>query len=120
MCLILYSYDVQLNSAEKTEIPNSLCSDPTFDYVTKCMESVSNNAPSVESLCRRELQDEFTFVQTALGRIEVDFIRLEVQKNEMKGKLLELEAKETAIAKKLEETHGQGTLDLGTGEFTKQ
>tara|TARA_Y100000034_G_scaffold115458_1_gene152606 strand:- start:375 stop:677 length:303 start_codon:yes stop_codon:yes gene_type:complete len=68
----------------------------------------------------KQLQDEFTFVQTALGRIEVDFIRLEVQKNEMKGKLLELEAKETAIAKKLEENHGQGTLDLGTGEFTKQ
>jgi predicted nuclease with TOPRIM domain len=68
----------------------------------------------------KQLQDEFTFVQTALGRIEVDFIRLEVQKNEMKGKLLELEAKEVSIAKKLEETHGQGTLDLGTGEFTKQ
>ena len=68
----------------------------------------------------KKLQDEFTFVQTALGRIEVDFIRLGVQKNEIKGKLLELETKETEIAKKLEETHGQGTLDLGTGEFTKQ
>ena len=68
----------------------------------------------------KQLQDEFTFVQTALGRIEVDYIRLEVQKNEMKSKLLELEAKETDIAKKLEKDHGQGTLDLGTGEFTKQ
>ena len=38
----------------------------------------------------------------------------------MKSKLLELEAKETDIAKKLEKNHGQGTLDLGTGEFTKQ
>ena len=68
----------------------------------------------------KQLQDEFTFVQTALGRIEVDYIRLGVQKDEMKSKLLELEAKETDIAKKLEKDHGQGTLDLGTGEFTKQ
>ncbi len=68
----------------------------------------------------QQLQDEFTFVQTALGRIEVDYIRLGVQKDEMKAKLLELEKKETDIAKKLEKDHGQGTLDLGTGEFTKQ
>ena len=68
----------------------------------------------------QQLQDEFTFVQTALGRIEVDYIRLGVQKEEMKSKLLELEAKETDIAKRLEVDHGQGTLDLGTGEFTKQ
>tara|TARA_R110002012_G_scaffold37682_2_gene105400 strand:+ start:561 stop:875 length:315 start_codon:yes stop_codon:yes gene_type:complete len=68
----------------------------------------------------QQLQDEFTFVQTALGRIEVDYIRLGVQKDEMKSKLLELEAKETDIAKRLEVDHGQGTLDLGTGEFTKQ
>ena len=68
----------------------------------------------------KQLQDEFTFVQTALGRIEVDYIRLGVQKDEMKAKLLELEDKETGIAKKLEKDHGQGTLDLGTGEFTKQ
>ena len=68
----------------------------------------------------QQLQDEFAFVQTALGRIEVDYIRLGVQKEEMKSKLLELEAKETDIAKRLEVDHGQGTLDLGTGEFTKQ
>lgn len=68
----------------------------------------------------KQLQDEFTFVQTALGRIEVDFIRLESQKEEMKKKLLELETKENQIAKRLEDTYGQGTLDLGTGEFIKQ
>ena len=68
-----------------------------------------------EDLEMRELQKE-----GKIGRIEVDFIRLGVQKNEIKGKLLELETKETEIAKKLEETHGQGTLHLGTGEFTKQ
>lgn len=65
------------------------------------------------------LQKDFNQVQMELGRIEVDFHRLENQKSLLKEKLAQLEEKEVEIAQKIEDQYGQGSLDIGTGEFIK-
>jgi predicted nuclease with TOPRIM domain len=66
------------------------------------------------------LQQNFNQVQINLGKIEIDFHRLETQKQSLKEEVIKLETKETEIAQKIEDKYGQGSLDLGTGEFTKQ
>ena len=67
-----------------------------------------------------KLQQDFNQLQSNLGRIEIDFHRLETQKQSFKEEIIKLEAKETELAQKIEDKYGQGSLDLATGEFTKQ
>jgi len=67
-----------------------------------------------------KLQQDFNQVQSSLGRVEIDFHRLETQKQSLKEEVIKLEAKEAEIAQKIEDKYGQGSLDLATGEFTKQ
>lgn len=66
----------------------------------------------------KDLQAKQAQAVNALGTIELDFMRLESQKEQVKQVFVELQKEEADIAKELEDKYGQGTISLETGEFS--
>ena len=66
----------------------------------------------------KDLQAKQTQAVNALGTIELDFLKLESQKEQIKQVFVELQNEEAVIAKEIEEKYGKGTISLETGEFS--
>ena len=65
----------------------------------------------------KEYQTQLQDVVGSLGAIEMQFINLQLQKDKLKEKYLELASKEQEIAAELEKKYGKGSISLDTGEF---
>lgn len=65
----------------------------------------------------KEYQTQLQDVVGSLGAIEMQFINLQLQKDKLKEKYLELASKEQEIAVELEKKYGKGSISLDTGEF---
>jgi hypothetical protein len=58
-------------------------------------------------------------ITTSLGKIEIDKLFLENNRNTLLSSLDELYQSQDAFGKKLAEKYGDGTIDIASGEFTK-
>ena len=58
-------------------------------------------------------------ITTSLGKIEIDKLFLENNRNTLLSSLDELYQSQDAFGKKLAEKYGDGTIDMASGEFTK-
>ena len=73
----------------------------------------------------KEVQQGYQQLQTTIGSVHLRKHQLELQREEVENKLLELEVnftqlrtQEQELLKNLEEKYGQGSLDMASGEFT--
>ena len=58
-------------------------------------------------------------ITASLGKIEIDKLFLENNRNTLLSSLDELYKSQDAFGKKLAEKYGDGTIDMASGEFTK-
>ena len=58
-------------------------------------------------------------ITTSLGKIEIDKLFLENNRNTLLSSLDELYKSQDDFGKKLAEKYGDGTIDMASGEFTK-
>jgi len=65
----------------------------------------------------KELKDTFTQLTEVAGVVEMQSLNIKIKKDQLKLNLQELQQKEAALAKNLEEKYGKGTISLETGEF---
>ena len=65
-----------------------------------------------------DLKSKFNQTIQALGSIEVQFINLNLKKEQLKMEAVKIQEKEIELAKNLEEKYGSGTISLETGEFS--
>ena len=66
----------------------------------------------------KDLRIKFNQLVETIGSIEVQKIQLELQKEELKVSLLDINKEEVKVAQDLEEKYGKGTISLETGEFS--
>ena len=67
----------------------------------------------------KEIQQERTILMEQFGILEFNIQDLELQKQELKEKLITLKRKETTVGSKLQEKYGIGTINIEKGEFTQ-
>ena len=80
---------------------------------------------SIELDSIREVQQSYKDLQTTIGAVYLRRQQLDLQREEVENKLVELEVnftqlrtQEQELLKNLEEKYGQGSLDMASGEFT--
>lgn len=67
----------------------------------------------------KDIQQERTILMEQFGILEFNIQDLELQKQELKEKLITLKRKETTVGSKLQEKYGIGTINIEKGEFTQ-
>ena len=65
----------------------------------------------------RDLRTELNQITFQLGQIKINKIRIENTEILIKKDLINLEEKESKIAKKLSDKYGKGSIDIETGTF---
>lgn len=65
----------------------------------------------------KELRSQFFNLSNVAGSIEVQMMNLELEKENIKAELKNLNNKEQVLAKELEEKYGKGTISLESSEF---
>ena len=65
----------------------------------------------------QQLQNQSQEIITELGTIEVGRINLDARYEAAEKALSETKEAEQAFAKEMQEKYGDGSIDLGTGEF---
>lgn len=65
----------------------------------------------------KDLQDTFRNLTEVSGVLEMQYLNIQLKKEELKSNLKNLQQKEIELAKKLEDKYGQGSISLETGEF---
>ena len=65
----------------------------------------------------KELKQEFQGLTDVAGKVEIQIMNLELQKQTIKANLQQIQQKELVLAKELEEKYGNGTISLESGEF---
>ena len=64
-----------------------------------------------------ELRNQFSNLTNVAGSIEIQIMNLDLEKENVKNSLKQLQQQEQVIAKELEEKYGKGTISLETKEF---
>jgi hypothetical protein len=80
------------------------------------MENIKMTEEEIQRI--KDLQAKQAQAVNAFGVIELDFMKLESQKEQIKQAYIGLQKEEANIAKDLEDKYGQGTISLETGEFS--
>lgn len=65
----------------------------------------------------QELRNQFLNLTNVVGGVEVQIMNLELEKENIKNNLKQLQLQEQVLAKELEEKYGKGTISLETKEF---
>ena len=68
----------------------------------------------------KELKETFTQLTVVAGVVEMQSLNIKIKKEQLKLNLQDLQQKEAALAKSLEEKYGKGQVNLQTGEFISQ
>jgi len=63
------------------------------------------------------LKQQYKGLTEAAGIVEMQYLNLELKKEQIKEKLKSLQQEEIKLAKKLEDKYGNGEISLETGEF---
>ena len=66
----------------------------------------------------RNLRTELNQSTYQFGQLHINKIKLEEAESFLKKQLIDLEKKESDVAKKLSSKYGKGSIDLETGTFT--
>ncbi len=64
-----------------------------------------------------KLKQQFEDLTGVAGNVEIQIMNLQLQKDQIKSNLQQLQQQEAVLAKELEEKYGQGQISLETGEF---
>jgi hypothetical protein len=81
------------------------------------MESINLSQDEINEL--KSIQDQTNQLIVSFGQIELGIQTLEIQKNELKSKLIELKIKEDQLGQTLQSKYGNGSINIETGEFIK-
>ena len=65
----------------------------------------------------QELRTQFSNLANVVGSIEIQIIGLEIEKENIKNNLKQLQSQAQVLAKELEEKYGKGSVSLETKEF---
>lgn len=65
----------------------------------------------------KKLKEQFEDLTINAGNIEIQIMNLQLQKDQIKSNLQQLQQQEKVIAQELEEKYGDGTISLESGEF---
>jgi len=65
----------------------------------------------------KKLKQQFEDLTGVIGNVEIQIINLQLQKDQIKSNLQQLQQQEKVIAQELEEKYGDGTISLESGEF---
>ena len=65
----------------------------------------------------KKLKDQFEDLTIVAGNIEIQIINLQLQKDQIKLNLQQLQQQEKVVAQELEKKYGDGTISLESGEF---
>tara|TARA_B110000967_G_scaffold85392_1_gene87935 strand:- start:319 stop:570 length:252 start_codon:yes stop_codon:yes gene_type:complete len=65
----------------------------------------------------KKLKDQFEDLTGVAGNVEIQIMNLQLQKDQIKSNLQQLQQQEKVIAQELEEKYGDGTISLESGEF---
>ena len=65
----------------------------------------------------KKLKDRFEDLTIVAGNIEIQIINLQLQKDQIKLNLQQLQQQEKVVAQELEKKYGDGTISLESGEF---
>ena len=65
----------------------------------------------------KKLKDQFEDLTITAGNIEIQIMNLQLQKDQIKSNLQQLQQQEKVIAQELEKKYGDGTISLESGEF---
>ena len=63
------------------------------------------------------LKQQYRDLTETAGIVELQYLNLEIKKEQLKLSLQGLQQEEATLAKELEEKYGPGTISLETGEF---
>ena len=66
----------------------------------------------------KELRNKLSQLTLQFGQVSISMLKLKETKEQLKTQLSKLEKEETNIAKKLSDKYGEGSIDLGSGNFT--
>ena len=66
----------------------------------------------------KELKTKISELNMQFGQLYINKVKLEEQETILKKQLVEVETKETSIAKALSTKYGEGSINLETGTFT--
>lgn len=65
----------------------------------------------------KKLKQQFEDLTGVAGNVEIQIMNLQLQKDQIKFNLQQLQQQESVLAKELEEKYGDGTISLESGEF---
>ena len=65
----------------------------------------------------KKLKQQFEDLTGVAGNVEMQIMNLQLQKDQIKFNLQQLQQQESVLAKELEEKYGDGTISLESGEF---
>ena len=65
----------------------------------------------------KNLKQQFEDLTGVAGNVEIQIMNLQLQKDQIKSNLQQLQQQEKVIAQELEEKYGDGTISLESGEF---
>ena len=65
----------------------------------------------------KKLKEQFEDLTITAGNVEIQIMNLQLQKDQIKSNLQQLQQQEKVIAQELEEKYGDGTISLESGEF---
>jgi len=65
----------------------------------------------------KKLKQQFEDLTTTAGNVEIQIMNLQLQKDQIKSNLQQLQQQEKVIAQELEKKYGDGTISLESGEF---
>lgn len=65
----------------------------------------------------KELQATFKNLTEVSGVLEMQYLNIQLKKEQVKSELGKLQQEELNLASKLEKKYGQGSISLETGEF---
>jgi hypothetical protein len=81
------------------------------------METIKLTQEEIDTL--KSIQEANNNLMISFGQLEMTFQSLQLQKENLVGKLANLKNKETEIGTQLQEKYGNGNINIETGEFTK-
>ena len=65
----------------------------------------------------KNLKQQFEDLTITAGNVEIQIMNLQLQKDQIKSNLQQLQQQEKVIAQELEKKYGDGTISLESGEF---
>lgn len=65
----------------------------------------------------KKLRENFNSLTISAGEIEIQIINLQLQKEQLKDNLKNLQTQESVVISEFEKKYGEGTISLETGEF---